>query len=738
MRPMKKGSSGLKIKPDNKKKQGNPPSRNINNMNGSVVSAQNPTKKYLIHSLSEVGKEQRAADEKRFSLIHDKKVAERRKKWIQELEQKVIDTRAELRARTGTAGIGASKFVMKKIAKPTGLVGKVKVNTNFKIDPSGPFASNEAAEKLWEFVKNEKVKLYHTVPRTRNHSIRHTLEEAEAPARRITVVSPKDRAEVMKRNALKSIETRTKLDLMSSMEYNSDEDETIHQSMMVDTKTENDSNINNTGSIAIDLNITTINNNKKNDNNNNQSDNTMKKDAGTTIPTKANVVITQDTNRDMDVQMRKVNVEMEKEKRKMDMEMSTSEFKAIYGYKPTFSNLKKPKSNIRNMADSVLYDALPHTNVDNNSKHERNSDNDDWLSSSNAMNNNNNNTKRNDTKKTVTFASTSSLNIDLMMDDTMINDDNNNSYVGIGINKNPSPNKKLKLNNNKVDDVQSIILDEDADDMMHIYSSPLSSSYITRKTPTPPRTRPLSPPSNVKLANVMSDALNEDLQYEIETFKTNIGQAFDSVATKNNVEEDGEDEDNINNVKEESTLVEIEEAKDDVLIGDAAEEEDEIDPMNASNISNEDPMNSSNISLGTAALENAMASIIATNDAAYGISPLPVVRRGVSSTQKEALLDVTTTAEMDSLYLGTKQPLNNNNNENDKNNNSIVTVELNSIIDEDSNNNNDDRSTTNTSRSPFKVNDGDTSFTTGTTVPLETLEDEIWKEHLALQKLGLV
>ena len=168
---------------------------------------------------------------------------------------------------------------------------------------------------------------------------------------------------------------------------------------------------------------------------------------------------------------------------------------------------------------------------------------------------------------------------------------------------------------------------------------------------------------------------------------------------------------NDNNVKDGITLVEMEEAKDDVLFGDAAEEEDEINPMNASNISNEDPMNSSNISLGTAALENAMASIIATNDAAYGISPLPVVRRGVSSTQKEALLDVTTTAEMDSLYLGTKQPLNNNNN---------------------------DRSTTNTSRSPFKVNDGDTSFTTGTTVPLEILEDEIWKEHLALQKLGLV
>ena len=51
---------------------------------------------------------------------------------------------------------------------------------------------------------------------------------------------------------------------------------------------------------------------------------------------------------------------------------------------------------------------------------------------------------------------------------------------------------------------------------------------------------------------------------------------------------------NDNNVKEGCcTLVEIEESKDDVLFGDAAE----INPMNASNISNENPMNSSNISL---------------------------------------------------------------------------------------------------------------------------------------------
>ena len=108
------------------------------------------------------------------------------------------------------------------------------MNTNFKIDSSGPFATNEAAEKLWEFVKNEKVKLYHTVPRTRNHSIRHTLEEAEAPARRITVVSPKERAKVMKRNAAKSLESRMKVDAISAMEDTADEDFSMRESMMME------------------------------------------------------------------------------------------------------------------------------------------------------------------------------------------------------------------------------------------------------------------------------------------------------------------------------------------------------------------------------------------------------------------------------------------------------------------------------------------------------------------------
>ena len=43
----------------------------------------------------------------------------------------------------------------------------------------------------------------------------------------------------------------------------------------------------------------------------------------------------------------------------MDMQMSASEFKGMYGYKPTFSNIKSTKSDVRAMADNVLYGALP-------------------------------------------------------------------------------------------------------------------------------------------------------------------------------------------------------------------------------------------------------------------------------------------------------------------------------------------------------------------------------------------
>ena len=172
----------------------------------------------------------------------------------------------------------------------------------------------------------------------------------------------------------------------------------------------------------------------------------------------------------------------------------------------------------------------------------------------------------------------------------------------------------------------SIVTDNDADHM--IYSSPLSSSYIIRKTPTPPRTRPLSPPSNVKLANVMSDTLNEDLQYEIETLKMNL-RNDPTVA-------DG----GSSHAKRgmENKLVENQENTDNVVIEgkgleNGVDDDDDVDPLNASNISSDDPMNSSNVSFGTAALENAMASIIATNDAAYGISPLGNSRKGLPKDQ---------------------------------------------------------------------------------------------------------
>merc|ERR1711991_754049 len=60
-------------------------------------------------------------------------------------------------------------------------------------------------------MKDEKVKLYHTVPRILNHSTQHILESAEAPPRRVVVVSPKQRAKYMKQNAHKNIAMRERL-----------------------------------------------------------------------------------------------------------------------------------------------------------------------------------------------------------------------------------------------------------------------------------------------------------------------------------------------------------------------------------------------------------------------------------------------------------------------------------------------------------------------------------------------
>ena len=72
---------------------------------------------------------------------------------------------------------------------------------------------------------------------------------------------------------------------------------------------------------------------------------------------------------------------------------------------------------------------------------------------------------------------------------------------------------------------------------------------------------------------------------------------------------------------------------------------------------------------------------------------------------------------------------------NDDNNNSNIAIELKNI---DHNETNDD-----SIKSIFK-NNGDNDDNNGhielstAEVPLEILEDEIWKEHLALQRLGLV
>ena len=88
----------------------------------------------------------------------------------------------------------------------------------------------------------------------------------------------------------------------------------------------------------------------------------------------------------------------------------------------------------------------------------------------------------------------------------------------------------------------------------------------------------------------------------------------------------------------ENKLVENQENTDNVVIEgkgleNGVDDDDDVDLPNASNISSDDPMNSSNVSFGTAALENAMASIIATNDAAYGISPLGNSRKACQRTK---------------------------------------------------------------------------------------------------------
>ena len=660
---MKKGSSGLKIRPetgDPAKKYGGKV------MAFSNTSALNPTKKFLIDSLSKAGREQRAADERRFLVIHDKKVAQRRKKWIQELEQKVIDTRAELRARTGAVGVGAAKFVLKKTSRPTALVGTVKVNTNFKIDSSGPFATNEAAEKLWEFVKNEKVKLYHTVPRTRNHSIRHTLEEAEAPARRITVVSPKERAKVMKRNAAKSLESRMKVDAISAMENTADEDVSMRESMMMDGKKQLA-----TKDGYEEVKMYASKNKTREDN---------------TLSIQKNI-LSESAVQSRD-ELYFYEVDIDRSRKKMDMQMSASEFKGMYGYKPTFSNIKSTKSDVRAMADNVLYGALPGSTKTKKSAP---------AAVENGI--------VGATKKSPVVPKHSGDH-ELRMKETKVDAEDDATP------QQSSPSGHLNVNADT-----SIVTDNDADNM--IYSSPLSSSYITRKTPTPPRTRPLSPPSNVKLANVMSDTLNEDLQYEIETLKMNL-RNDPTVA-------DG----GSSHAKRgmENKLVENQENTDNVVIEgkgleNGVDDDDDVDPLNASNTSSDDPMNSSNVSFGTAALENAMASIIATNDAAYGISPLGNSRKGLPKDQS---LEIDEGNLFDSLQQGKAVPLNTIKADDVRES----EVSTHTVIDEL-------RDIDETLSSPFRAKENNGMIMPVNNATLETLESEIWREHLELKKLGLL
>ena len=458
----------------------------------------------------------------------------------------------------------------------------------------------------------------------------------------------------MKRNAAKSLESRMKVDAISALENTVKEDTSMRESMMIDGKKQ----------VAV-----------------------SKTSEHNSLSKQKNILS------DSAVQSRDelyfYEVDTDRSRKKMDMQMSTSEFKGMYGYKPTFSKVKSPKSDVRAMADNVLYDALPgSTTMDKSAP-----------------------------------AAVGSGSAETQWD---LEDLRKDSGVHVELTENSkvdaedevSPQQLSTREHLNVNADASVVSDNDADNM--IYSSPLSSSYISRKTPTPPRTRPLSPPSNIKLANVMSDTLHEDLQYEIETLKMNVRN--DPTAADGCSSHEKRDMKNNN-------LVENQENTDNVVIEDQSSEscvdEEDVDPLNASSVSNDDPMNSSNVSFGTAALENAMASIIATNDAAYGISPLGNTRKGLPKDQS---LEIDEENLMDSLQQGKAVPLHRIEPANDVRESEISTH---TVVDEL-------RDIDESLSSPFRPKENNGKIMPVNNATLETLESEIWKEHLELKKLGLL
>lgn len=563
----------------------------------------NPVKEFLVSSISEQHATQRLHDKQRFTILHEREVRSRRKQWINELEMRVNDARSELLARTGQIGMNNSRTKIRgSKTKPNALVSKIKVNKNFKIDPSGPYATHEAAAKLWNFMKDEKVKIFHTMPRSENHSIRHSLEEAEAPARRIIVVSPKDRASVMKKNAYKNINMRDQIAYNRGWKETVSKDreqESFHLSMSA-------------GLANLDTSVTKQGLLES-----------AEESHHVLIQGKPLKEVTKDTIKFAeDLGSTKSLVAIDLEDRKKLLGRSTE-----YGYEQTFSALKKHSDNIREVADSVIKDHQMNDDVGIEETGEEvanageeiveNECNGARASIGGGVGPEELKNRRDDDEAFETFerlvTDLEHMNEVDEIDHDMWQSRQNSKRQAHGTDE---LRTTRDLINEVCKDAPASSAPLEAGTSTTIGSSNVAIQTATprqstrARSPSPPSVRPLSPPSTVKMAQVMGSVLQEDM-HEFYEFNSRGGSS-----EQYRKQNDGG-----------SSRLESLQYRD--------EPESELEINNENNCGNdnvedatpqlaqeEDELSSSCLSVGTAGLEDAAASISAVVDAAGKISPM--------------------------------------------------------------------------------------------------------------------
>jgi hypothetical protein len=574
----------------------------------------NPVKEFLVSSISEQHATQRLHDEHRFTILHEREVMSRRKQWINELEIRVSDARSELLARTGQIGINNSRTKIRcSKTKPNALVSKIKINKNFKIDPSGPYATHEAASKLWNFMKDEKVKIFHTMPRSENHSIRHSLEEAEAPARRIIVVSPKDRASIMKKNAIKNINMRDRIahDRGWNETVSKDrEQESFHLSMS-------------TGLTNLDTSVTKQGLLESTE----ESHHVL-------IQGKPLKEITKDTIKfaeDLGSTKSLLSINLV-DRKKLHGRLTE------YGYEQTFSDLKKHSTNIREIADNVIKDHQMNNDMTVKETSEEvakarkgfveNGCNVARASIGGGSSPEGFKNRRGDDEAFETFER-------LVTDLEHMNEVDEVDH-DMWQSRQYSKRQAHRINElrNMRDLVNEVSKDAPASSAsLEVGTSTTTRSYnvaiqaatprqSTRaRSPSPPSVRPLSPPSTVKMAQIMGSVLQEDMR-EFHKFN-NRGDSSEQYRKQS----DG------GSSKLESLQYRDEPESQQEISNENSSGNDNVEDAMPQHAEEEDELNSSSLSVGTAGLEDAAASISAVVDAAGKISPMVETAQSVTFTK---------------------------------------------------------------------------------------------------------